>query len=145
MAKYGFKYFRQRFMDVPRWAGVHSLSRIYRYIKSMSMAVLNPPKKPESSQTFEQVIETLSLTDSDIRKLQQQKGRMATVYAVLFWLGFAYWLYLFYQQLWMAVLMMSSFQFLMFAFYFRESFWCVQLKKRKLGLSFKDWMREVIK
>ena len=36
--------------------------------------------------------------------------------------GFVYWLYLLYEAHWVALIMMTSFQFLMFSFYFREVF-----------------------
>ena len=145
MAKYGFKYFRTKFMDVPRWAGVHSLGRIYQYIKVLTLALTHPQRVASEPKTFDEMMQDLSLTDSDINKLKAHKKFMATIYAVLFWCGFVYWLYLLYEAHWVAVIMMTSFQFLMFSFYFRESFWFVQLNQRKLGLSFKDWMREVVK
>ena len=52
MAKYGFKYFRTKFMDVPRWAGVHSLGRIYQYIKGLTLALTHPKRVASEPKTI---------------------------------------------------------------------------------------------
>ncbi len=139
MAKYGFRYFTRRFLNIPRWMGSESLRSTAGYIRRLSRG-LTESKQQSVKETFEEAVERLKLSEEDIQSRLKDYQRLAKIYFCLLVIAFVYFLYLVFHGYWVATIMMMTFMLLMFSFYFRESFWAVQIQQRRLGLTFKEWL-----
>ena len=66
------------------------------------------------------------------------------VYFGAFCIGIAYMSWLLLKQKVLAGTIMVPINFMLFALFFRESFWYMQLKHKRLGMKFKDWISFVV-
>ena len=145
MAKYGIKRYVKSAFNVGGWLGYKSLSSNASFIKSMFKNLLSRPHKELTiNETFEEARLRMGLSEDEISERCQHFLNMSRVYGSILLMGIIYLLYLASQKQWVATIMMLSFNCMMFSFYFRESFWHIQLRDRRLGITFKDWMRGII-
>lgn len=145
MAKYGIKRYVKSAFNVGGWLGYRSLSDNASFIKNMFSNLLKQPDKDLIvSESFEEAQLRMGLTENDISERCQHFLNMSRVYGIILLSGIGYLFYLISQKQWVATIMMLSFNLMMFSFYFRESFWYLQLRERRLGITFKDWVRGII-
>ena len=134
--------FIKTFLDIPRWTGAAHLAASYKSIKSLARSLFTV-KEPEFNETFAEAKARLKLTDEMIAK--RQKGYFITsmVYLVcsLAMLGYAF--HLFNKQHLMAGVSSISLTLVLLSFFFRDHFWYTQMKNKKLGMTFNDWLRSI--
>ena len=129
-----------RTFNVYQWAGTKSLVDSGRNIRSLYTAMVHV-KKPTRRETFAQAVARLGLTADDIKKKQQQYRLTSSIFGVFFIFGVVYSCLLFYRKDYVTTVMAIAYSMLMFAFFFRESFWYMQIKQRTLGKTVFDWAR----
>ena len=144
MAKYGTKATARRLIHFSSWIGLDSLRSTYRQIREMSSEIMSV-RSSERVETFDEAMSRLHLSEEDIQSRINDFKFRSQIYLVILILGLMYLFYLIYHQLFTASLMMLSFSMLMFSFYFRESFWSLQLQERRLGLTFSYWFYRMLK
>ncbi len=136
-----FKISRKTFFDPGAWLGVKELSAYTRIIGNRLKATFTPDK-PQRTETFEQALERLHVTEADL----VFNARHYRIYALFFLvlslaallLGFFYLFYYGTVTGWLLLVMMTL---LFAANALRFDFWYFQIKHRKLGCTFREWWR----
>lgn len=141
MAIFGFRTAFKSLFHFKSWMSWSTLRQNARVISSMYKDVLTPQKMPVKVETFEEAMQRYGYSEQFLQAQMQQFSKAARFYLALLGLGFCYSLWLYTKGYWTAFVVMLPFNLMLFSFYFRESFWRLQIKKRKLGMSFKDWFR----
>ena len=137
--KGGLKWAFKPFVNVHEWIGLRS-------IKFMTKGVANAVKvtfatdKPQQQETFEEAVTRLKLSPGAIEQRKQSFLRIALVMGILGVFCLFYMLYL----LWSGYLGAGCFALvvamIVFAYAYRFHFWYFQLKSKKLGCTFKEWL-----
>ena len=136
----GLRSYISRTFNVYEWAGGQSLINTGNGIKGLFKA-MTVVKKSARKETFSQAIVRLELTPKDIEEKERQYRMTSSIYGIFFIFGLVYSVLLFQRSSWGAGVMGLSYSFLMFGFFFRESFWYMQVKNRRLGMTLFDWVR----
>ncbi len=73
--------------------------------------------------------------------MQRQKafGRLAAFYLFVVCCLGMYAIYLWYQHAFLAILMTAILMLVATSFAFKEHFWYMQMRQRRLGLTLKEW------
>ena len=144
MAKYGLKPTARRLINFSSWIGMDSIRSLANQIRHMSSEIMTV-RKSDRVESFDGAMSRLQMTEEDIQSKIHDFSIRANIYLTILVLGLCYLCYLIYHLYFTASVMMFSFSTLMFSFFFRESFWKLQLKERKLGLSFSYWFYRMLK
>ena len=136
----GVRFFTRSIFDVPRWIGWNSLKQNASSISQMYRSLVHVPKTPKITETFEEAVMRMNLTEADIKKSEKNYTFSANLYFGVFIVALCYHFYLVLNQHWTSAFVMVSFDAMMFSFWFRESFRLMQIKQRRLGQNFKEWV-----
>lgn len=137
--RFGFKSTFKSLFNVRSWIAWDSLRDNASFIRqSYGQIIRGRPHKFEK-QTFHEAVEKYGYTEEFLVSQCEQFERAARAYLCAFTAGIFYTAWLFVKQAHITALVMLPFNFMLFSFYFKESFWAMQIRRRKLGLSFKDW------
>ena len=115
--------------------GYKRIQDLYKQVRGQRGQVLIP------GESFDQACERLKLTQAALNQKMRYYKNTSALYGLFFLFSLCYWLMLVFKGLWVTVFMATAYCFLLFTFFFRESFWYMQIKKRKLGMSFTDWLK----
>ncbi|MCS5711141.1 type IVB secretion system protein IcmV [Candidatus Berkiella aquae] len=102
------------------------------------------PKKATYSETFEEALERLELTEADIAKRQKEFTQLFYFFLVLSLVIISYGLYLAFTGSMITALIAFCLSIYSLAQSFRFHFWLFQLKNRKLGCTIKEWMNAAV-
>ena len=144
MFKLGFKSTFKSAFNFKSWIGWHSLAQNSSWIRSMFQALVKTPEKSDKVETFEEAVSKYGYTPEFLSEQSEKLLLASRVYLAALVAGFCYMLWLYAHKQWMAFIVMGPVNFLIFSFYFRESFWLMQIKHRKLGMSMHDWFRYTV-
>ena len=140
----GFRGYMARTFNVSDWVsrdfimqGAYNIRDTYR--------LLVHRRSQERIETFTEAIVRLRLTEKDIYKQQRYFRMTSSLYLVFLVVALLYcgWLWATGRPA-VAVGMALLYSGLMGSFFFRESFWYMQIRTRRLGQSFSDWSRFVL-
>lgn len=124
---------------VDKWIGVatirDSTNSIYRSCKSMFKIA-----HPERIETFDQALERLNITEAELYARQQEFFRLFVFYLVASLALFIYCVFLAFNGNFMGFCMSFALTIYALTHSFRYHFWQFQIKERKLGCTFKDWL-----
>lgn len=143
MAQGKSRKFIKTFLNVPRWIGVDQLAAAGSTIKSLAKTLITV-KKPQFEETFEEAVKRMGLTEKDLEAKQKNLLILAMIYLVSAIGMLAYGWFLFSKGYFLATVSAVSLSVLLAAFFFREHFWYVQIKNKRLGYSFKEWLHSII-
>lgn len=134
-----FKVSRKTFFDPSAWLGVNELSAYTRIIGA-TLKTTFTPAKPQRTETFEQALKRLNITDADLQHTAKNYRLYALIFAALgvaaLLVGFYYLFHYGTFAGWILAMMMA----MLFAVHaFRFDFWCFQIKHRMLGCTFDEW------
>ncbi len=144
MAKYGFRRYVKSLLNVSAWMGSSGLKHSAGQIKKMYTEITSP-KKSSIVETFEEAVVRLELSEKDIIKTCNTFYWRAFIYMCISCVGIGYFVFLWYTKHYEALLSCLAFCSLIISFCFRESFWYTQMKYRRLGFTFGEWLRAVFK
>lgn len=133
----------KRFFDIPRWIGAEHIGSQFRNIRALMHALTTTPT-PEREETYEEAMVRMNLSAEDMDKRKQTLFIMSMVYVALGSLVIAYAIFLFCHEKWMATVMCIPITSVLFSFAFREHFWYIQLKHKRLGFTFKEWWKALL-
>lgn len=124
---------------VTKWIGLDQVKGSYQNITSIGKDVFLP-KQAEITETFEQALERLQLTEEDLRKREIEFTRLMITYICLALLVFGYsvWIVYAYKNFY-GFCMGFSLTIYVLTLAFRYHFWIFQIKHKKLGCSLRDW------
>lgn len=100
------------------------------------------PQKAVSTESFEEAIARLKITEVDLMLKKNSLYRLTGVmlvsaFCILLYAGYS----VFYGSI-KAMLVSLVLMMVALVLAFRYHFWCFQIKKRKLGCSFEEWFKE---
>mgnify|MGYP001253251665 CR=1 FL=1 len=140
----GFRGYMARTFKVSEWIsrdfllqGAHNIRDTYRLLVQT---------RPQGRvETFTEAIVRLRLTEKDIYKQQHYFRMTSSLYLFFLFIALVYfsWMLVSKRSI-QAVAMVLLYSSLMGAFFFRESFWYMQIRTRRLGQSFNDWCRFIL-
>lgn len=140
-----FKKVTSRLIDVrvDRWMSWDYLGQTAQTFRVLLLDILIP-KKATYSETFEEAMQRLELTEEDIEQRKKEFVRLITFFVVLALGILAYALYLAFKGTLAAAVIAFCLALYSFSQAFRFHFWLFQLKHRKLGCTIKEWMNSKI-
>jgi intracellular multiplication protein IcmV len=95
----------------------------------------------ERVESFDAAVQRLQLTEDDIKKRTRSFLYSSLVYFFIALALFAYTIYMMsVSRAIFAIVVCFILILLMLVYSFREHFWYMQMKKRKVGCSFKEWI-----
>lgn len=102
------------------------------------------PKKGTYSETFEEALVRLELTEADLVRRKKEFTQLFYFFLVLSTFVIAYGLYLAFSGTMITALIAFCLSIYCLAQAFRFHFWLFQLKNRKLGCTVKEWMNAAV-
>ncbi len=108
----------------------------------MANDVLALGRKSQNAETFEEALVRLNLSETDVENRKMQFQRLSRIYLVLGVIVFMYMLYLFIVKAMFPALGCAGLLLILFSQFFRYNFWLFQLRERRLGCSFSEWLSE---
>jgi len=135
----GVKKIIKPFVDVPRWMGYQHLATTSRSVFSLVKKYFTP-NQSQHSESFEEALQRLNLTQADLLQRVQQFRRLMWIWFFLFILTISYSVYLlsenslrgFFPGIGIATITLTQI--------FRYHFWIFQIEQRRLGCTFRDWL-----
>ncbi len=130
-------------VNFPRWMGARQLKTnadaIIKMVKDLQLR--RPPLRQE---TFEEAIVRLHLSEEDIRQRMRVCLTLSIIYSCLMILFLAYTIFLILHFS-LGMILAALVTMLMASFVYREHFWYFQMKTRKLGNTFQDWVSFLVR
>lgn len=139
----GLKSVLKPLVDVRSWLGWDRFRDSIGFIKKL-IVDLFVPQKQEVTESFEDSLRRLNLTEEHLRTRLQEFKRLAWIYFVLLCLSFLYLLYHGLSGHFLGLLVMIGISSVLVSMVFKFHFWQFQLRKRKLGCTFREWLDEAI-
>jgi len=137
--KYGFRRLTKQVFNIKQWLGYDLIrgsgNDVYRLYRSMVTV-----QRPRIQETFEEAVLRNGLTERDLAARYQSLQRSTYLYGTLCLASLIYAGFAGHRYGPARLLVGLVFSFVLFAFYFRESFWLMQLRHRRLGHRFRDWL-----
>lgn len=134
---------RKTFLNPSGWLDFQGLRNNTAMIVSVLRTLFTTPK-PLREETFEQSMARLHLTETDVSTIAINYRQYALFFLVLGFLGFIYSffiLFLYWSFLgWLLGMGMTA---LFISQAFKYDFWSLQMRRRKLGLTYGDWKTSV--
>lgn len=130
-------------VDFPRWMGWLQIKDSAKELRNLAKVVMSP-EAAKHRETFDEAVKRLGLTDKDI---QQQVARhlwMFFIFISMTVLLLTYSIYLLITQRYQGFLLGTFVGVLASSFAFREHFYYFQIKTRRLGCTFQDWIDFVL-
>ena len=120
-------------------------------VKNSTRTIANSVKRlfvrdvPERSETFEEAMTRLGLSEEDVRHTIRNYSIYAMIFLLLGIALFAYAFYLLFAHFtitgWLIALAATGFCLVQF---FRYDFWVFQMKQRRLGITFNEWKSHLL-
>ena len=115
--------------------------RLHQIFVFLDKSILISKKIRPRKETFEQAIQRANLSEDDLKKLSRRFIHQVYLYLGATFFGFIYAFYLLFN-----VNIVSGLLVIMLALYliikaYRAHFWYFEIKNRKLGCGFREWLR----
>lgn len=138
------KVSRKTFFNPTGWLGLNMLKGQSIWLWSTLMLIFTPVK-PTREETFEAAMQRLHLTEEDVKDGALTYRYYALGFLVLAIIAFAYAFFLLFGHFsilgWFLGLAVSA---LFASQAFQYDFWSLQMRRRKLGLTFADWRNDIL-
>lgn len=125
-------------VNVPQWLGYDVLKNMTKWVGGLFKQFFIP-QHAEVTETFEQAMARLNLTEADIKERIQQFKFLMILWVIVFVGVFGYSVYLAWIGSMRGFIVGLSVGFLALSQVFRNHFWIFQLRHRKLGCSLREW------
>jgi intracellular multiplication protein IcmV len=123
---------------VDKWVGIDTVKENTQNLIKWTKSIFRI-EEASSSETFEEAMLRLNLTDAMIEQRRRQFSILVYVFLSFAAIVFAYGIYLAYAHSWGGVSLSMALSLYSLSQAFRYDFWVYQFTKRKLGCSFKEW------
>lgn len=128
---------------VDRWMSLSYVKTVSRQTGSL-LKDLVVPKKASRTETFEQAMERLRLTEADIIQRQKEFRQLVCIFFIIACLIILYGLYMITKGYPMVGLISFCIALYALSQAFHFHFWLFQMKHRKLGCTLKEWFHSKI-
>lgn len=129
---------------VDKWVGLDHIKETTKHLQSIIKSVF-VPERPRYSETFDEAMMRLQLTEADLAQRQAVFTRLFYFFIVLAMSVIAYGLNLAFQGAFLPAIIAFCLSIYAFAQAFRFHFWLFQIKNRKLGLTLQEWFNSSVK
>lgn len=134
--------------NVREWVSYDEISYNGKWILESLKLLFSKPKKlnqQELNETFSDAATRLQLSEEDIASRTKHFLMTSVLYFAIAVLLFAYEIYLiFVGAPFLSLIMNLALIALMTSYAYRENFWYMQMKKRKLGCTFDEWRNYIL-
>ena len=144
MAKKTVRGTFHRFFDVGSWLGMNEIRRNTGNLREL-IRDLFTVSKPERRETFDEAIARYNLSEKDLEERMHKFFTTSMLYLGAFFCILLYSVYLFTQALYRPMIMSLAFSCVLFSMFFKEHFWYTQMKYRRLGFTFFQWLCSIFK
>lgn len=121
------------------WSDYERVKGFTEYLYS-GFANLFIPQKHETGESFEEAMVRLNLSEADLLEKQTALFRLAWLMVFTALAIGGYVIYCLYWKAFMAAGVSSVVQLVALVLAFRYHFWYYQIKQRKLGCTFSEWL-----
>jgi intracellular multiplication protein IcmV len=127
---------------VTRWFGKDFIFDSLRTVANLFLGIFTP-EQAEVQETYEQALIRLGLSESDIQQRQQEFTKLFIFYLTISAMLFAYSLFIVVTYHNIGGFFMG-FSITLYALTqaFRYHFWLFQIRNKKLGCSFREWLMD---
>lgn len=124
---------------VDKWLSVDYLKETTGHFKSILVGLITP-QKAKYSETYEEALLRLNLTEKDVEERKVEFKKLLIFFVVLAVVVILYGLFMAYRGSFVPALVAFCLALYALTQAFRFHFWLFQLRNRKLGCSFKEWL-----
>lgn len=139
-----FTITRKTFFNPSSWFDLKFFLMQNATIKEVVRNMMTPAT-PELEETFDAAMKRQGVQDKDIKPMSKRYRTYALTFFAIGAILFLYAFYLLFRYVtitgWMLGIAISAF---MLAQAFKYDFYALQLKQRKLGLTFDDWLQHTL-
>ena len=140
-----FKISRKTFFNPTEWFHLKSFVGQNTLMIGILKNLYAKPGEAEAGETFEDVMQRQGLNEKDIADCITTYRSLAAVFLLLMLASIFYAGYLvFHHGSLTGCLLSVAVSALFFAQMFKYDFWALQMRRRQLGLTFKDWKRQYL-
>lgn len=126
-----------------RWMGTDRIGSDARHIAGLAKDFGSTKTQKGRKESFEQAKKRMNLTEEDIARRTKETYITSWVYFSICLVLLAYTIYLSFKMLILGILLCGVLSVLAGILAIKESFYYMQLKKRKLGCTLGQWFRFV--
>lgn len=106
---------------------------------------LSTPETATNEETFEEALVRLNMTEEDIHQRELYFKRLTSIFILFAILIFVYLLYLlFFKHAYFVSLGCVGILMIIAGQIFRYNFWLFQMRERRLGCTFREWLSNVM-
>lgn len=139
-----FKVSRKTFFNPVAWLGYDTVKEgtltIWTVLKSLFTRT-----KPGRKETYEEALKRLNIKEEEASEIGTIYRLYAWIFAIFGGLIFYYSFYILFKRwVWTGWSLGVAAACLCFAQAFKYDFWSLQIRRKKLGLSFDDWLRSLV-
>lgn len=138
------KFFKS-FVDVKKWVSYDEVKSNTKNTWGLLRRLLRYDVSKVRNETYEEAVGRLGLNQEQIAKRQQVFLYSMLIYGAFALVFFSYFVYLIFNLRLLASIIMLILVFLMLLATYRESFWYMQMRKKKLGCNFKEWLDFILR
>lgn len=135
---YGVRKQLKSFVNFPKWMGAKDIGSTGKSVYNALKKVVS--KDSTFKETYDEAIKRMGLDEAHLAQRQAGFLRTSVFYLVMALGMMLYMLYLFSESHWHAAIMTLSISAILLSFAFREHFWYTQMKHKRLGMTFQDWL-----
>lgn len=124
---------------VKKWVDYDQIKYSYQKISGITVALFQP-EQAERTETFEEALKRLNLTETDLSARKSEFTRLMIIYILFAVAVFSYSIWIVYANSNILGFCMG-FCITVYAltYAFRYHFWIYQIKNKKLGCTIRDW------
>jgi len=134
-------------MDVKSWVGYSQLKNntksLFFWVKELLF--LKKARRRRRKETFEQAVKRTHITEENLIKRSNYLLRHIYIYVGMAFLCFIYAFYLIFKTNILAGILTIMIAVYLVTRAYVAHFWCFEIKNRKLGCNFKEWLHGDIK
>lgn len=138
------KVSRKTFFAPRQWLGYDQLKETNRTLGSI-LGDLFSYDVATRKESFAEAQKRLKKDDKELEEIRASYRSYALLFCLLGFLSFVFSFYLLFRYVaivdWVLGLSVTS---LFLTYAFQYDFWALQIRKRKLGLTFKDWKEDIL-
>jgi intracellular multiplication protein IcmV len=135
----GIKKIIKPAVDVPKWIDYQQLLKSNRSIVAFIKKFFIP-EEASTQESFQEALLRLKLTPTDLLQRSKEFTRLMWIWIFLFLVSLSYSTYLFYIHAFRGFYPCIGISIIILTQIFRYHFWLFQIKQRRLGCGFRDWL-----
>jgi len=128
--------------NISTWMGTQQLKNQTKALNDVAQSLITPAS-PKYNESFDQALVRLKLTEDDLAHRTHEFKRLIAVFSFITFCLLLYFLYLLVERSWLASAGCFGIMLVMIGQIFRYHFWLYQIRERKLGCTFREWLHSL--